>query len=160
MQLIAVDLIRQRATCKDCGHKFATYAFPDFEYGRKEAETQNPSDFAFVDCLSDPVCKEVSSLVKEVLSGLGKKDWQVARCFDQVFGVACDPAPSGHQYDFTGKVWCPVCGSTNTDYGPEVPMQVETVHIPHVTHRAWQQLKEMEKRELIRETLQKVGCLL
>jgi hypothetical protein len=34
-----------------------SYAFSDFEYGRRTAEIPDPSDLAFVNCFSDLVCK-------------------------------------------------------------------------------------------------------
>lgn len=159
MKQPAIKMIRKTAVCKDCGHKFTIYTFSDFEYGRKPAKTPVLDDFAYIDCLHDPVCKEVSSLVDEILRGTDKKDWQIADCFDLALSAACDPAPSGHEYSFTGMIWCPKCGSTNVDYGPDIPYKVETVHVPHVTHTSWQRLTEHEKRERLREALRKAGCL-
>jgi hypothetical protein len=113
-----------------------------------------------VNCFNDLVIQEVGTLVDEFLKPLGKEDWQRAKCFDLVFGIACDPSPSGHPYDFTGRIWCPACSSADVGYGPDDPPQVEVIDLSLVTHNAWQQLSEGEKRERIREALQEVGCLL
>jgi hypothetical protein len=112
-----------------------------------------------VACFSDPVFQEVRKLVDELLRPLSEEDWQQTKCFNLVFGIACDPSPSGYPYDFTGKIWCPACGSENESYGPEASPQIENMELPYITHNAWQQLSEMEKRARIREALQKVGCL-
>lgn len=159
MELIPTTLIRNNARCKDCDHRFTVYTFSDFEYGRRLGRTPDPQGLALVDCFSDMVFQEVGDLVDKFLEPLGKEEWKRAQCFDSVFGIACDPAPSGYQYDFTGKISCPICGSSNVSYGPDDPPQVEMLDLAPVTHNAWQQLSETEKRERIREALQKAGCL-
>ena len=159
MNLIPTPLIRHNARCKDCGYGFTVYDFSDFEYGQKLGSTPNPRELGLLDTFNDPVFEEVEELVDEFLKPLGTEDWQRAKCFDSVFGITCDPSPSGYAYDFTGKVWCPVCGSNEISYGPDVPPQVDVINLHVITHNAWQQLSEAEKRERLREALQKAGCL-
>lgn len=159
MNLIRTPLIHENARCKNCGHKFTIYTFSDFEYGSRLGRTPDPRELGFVDCFNDVVFQEVGELVDQFLEPLGTEDWQRAQCFDSVFGIACDPSPSGYPYDFTGKIWCPVCGSNEISHGPDVPPQVEVINLHVVTHNAWQQLSRAEKRERIREALRKVGCL-
>jgi len=159
MKRIPTPLIRHNARCKDCSHRFTVYAFSDFEYGQRLGGTPDPRELGLVDTFNDPVFEEVGGLVDEFLKPLGKEDWQRARCFDSVFSIACDPSASGYVYDFTGKIRCPVCGSSNVSYGPDDPPQVEVIELPRVTHDAWQQLSQAEKRERIRKALQKAGCL-
>jgi hypothetical protein len=159
MNTVSTPLIRHNARCRDCGNRFTFYTFSDFEYGRRLGTTVDPQELGLLDGLHDPVIKEVAKLVDDFLKPLNKKDWQRLRCFNSVFGVACDPSPSGYQYDFTGKIRCPACSSANVSYGPESPPKVEVVDLHPVTHNDWQQLSKTEKRERIRNALQKDGCL-
>jgi hypothetical protein len=61
----------------------------------------------------DPVLDEVGELGDELLR---RKNF--VECFGRVLGVACDPAPSGHMYDFAGKIWCPICSAPNVYHWP------------------------------------------
>ncbi len=147
-------VIRWNVRCKDYGHTAITYVLAGETYGRLLGGTPYHELTEF-NSWEDPVFDEVGELVNKLLG----RERGTSECFGRVLGVACDSAPSGHLYDFTGKIWCPICGSPNVSYGPDDPPQFEVIDLPHVTHNAWHQLSETEKRERIREALQKVGCL-
>ena len=159
MSGVSTPLIRHHARGQNCGHEFIVHKFSDFEYGQRLGRTPDPCELGLVDTFNDPVFEEVGELVNEFLKPSGKEDWQRAKCFNLVFGITCDSSPSGYAYDFMGRIWCPVCGSPIEGYGPEASPRVEIIDLPRVTHDAWQQLSEAEKRERIRKALQKVGCL-
>ncbi len=154
MQSRPTRVIRWHVKCEDQGHQAITYVLAGDTYGRLLGRTpyHELAEFSYWE---DPVYGEVIRLVRELLA----RERGTSECFGRVLGVACDPAPSGQLYDFTGRIWCPVCGSPNVDYRPDDPFQFEVIDLPHVTHRAWQQLSETEKRERLREALQKAGCL-
>ena len=156
MQLESIALCRRIAFC-DNGHEFTFHVFSDFEYGRKTAWTPRPEDFAYIDCLNDPVCSELSALTKMLLRESNKKALEISDCFDHVLSYVCEPAPSGHRYSFAGKRWCPVCGIHQIhEYGTEF---TDIVQVPHVTHRYWQGLSDEQKRELVFNALKEAGCL-
>jgi hypothetical protein len=148
----ATKVIRWHTRCEDHGHEAIIYVLAGETYGRLLGTTPC-HELAEFNSREDPVFDEVGELVDELL----RRD--SPECFRRVLGVACDPAPSGHLYDFTGKIWCPVCGSPNVHYWPDNPFQFEVVDLPHVTHEQWQRLTDEEKRERLREALRKVGCL-
>lgn len=155
-----VTLLRYRIVCKKNGHEVLTYGFGDFaEYGIKPAWTPIPDDFSYIDCLQDAVCEEVGAIVDDLLSSSSKKEWGQADCFENVLGVACDPAPSGQQYSFAGPGSCPVCGSTNITYGPVIPYVSETVDVPVISHDHWTRLMPEAKRDTIQQALKNIGCL-
>lgn len=154
-----VTMLRFLITCRDNGHQTLTYGFGEFEYGRKEARTRIPDDLAYVDCSRDSVCHEVYSYVENILSKVGKKEWEMVRCNNAVFGYACDPAPSGLRYDFSGVPSCSVCGSSDVAYGPLIPEVSERVYLPHVTHHVWNRLSRSERHTLIRTALKEAKCL-
>lgn len=156
MQLEPIALCRRIGYC-DNGHKFTYHVFSDFEYGRKEAWTPRPEDFAYIDCLNDPVCSELSALLDVLLRESNKKTLEISDCFDKVLSYVCDPAPSGHRYGFAGKRWCPVCGSH--EVRESWTNFTDLVQVPHVTHRYWQGLSEQKKRELVFNALKEVRCM-
>lgn len=150
------EVIRWHTRCEDYGHEAITYVLAGETYGRLLGRTPHHELVEF-NSWEDSVFEEMEKLVDELL-GPGPRT-SIIDCFGSVLGVACDPAPSGHLYDFTGKIWCPVCGSPNVHYWPDHPFQFEVIDLPHVTHQAWQRLSDEEKRKRIQEALQKVGCL-
>lgn len=159
MEPVPTALIRNNARCKDCDHRFTAYTFSDFEYGRRLGRTPDPQRLGLLDCFTDIFFQEVGDLVDKFLEPLGKEEWRRSQCLDSVFGIACDAVPSGYQYDFSGRIACPFCGSFKVGYGPDDPPQAEILNLAPVTHDTWQQLTTMEKREQIREALNKARCL-
>jgi len=158
MKLVSVALWRFTGMCVN-GHDFVTHQFPDAQYGEGLIRTSDPRDLALVQAVDDPIFEEIASIVKDFVTAAGKKNWY-ANCFEQVFGIACDLAPSGQSYSLAEKVRCPTCGSTElARYGPGEPPQVDTVELPCVTYNAWQQLSYGERKERLRIALQGVGCL-
>ncbi|MBC7251961.1 MAG: hypothetical protein H5T62_16990 [Anaerolineae bacterium] len=158
MKRVSVELWRFTAVCIN-GHEFCFHRFSDFHYGDLTIRTANQSELALVET-DDPVFNEVGSIIDELLvaawGNKNRSDW----CFDQVFPIVCDPAPSGLRYSFAEEVRCPVCNSTHlVRYGPGEPPQVDTVELPVVTYNAWQQLSYEEKRGRLRDALRKAGCL-
>lgn len=147
------QIICWHTRCEDHGHEAITYVLAGDTYGRLLGRTPC-HELAEFNSWEDPIFDEVGELVDELLRRKNSVE-----CFGRVLGVACDPAPSGHLYDFTGKIWCPVCGSPNVHYWPDNPFQFEVIDLPHVTHQGWQQLSEAEKRERLREALRQAGCL-
>jgi hypothetical protein len=88
------------------------------------------------------------------------KDYQgIKNCFGLVLGIACDPSASGERYDFSGQIWCPICGTSNVDYGPNDPAELKDIHVSSVTHVGWNQLDQDKRRELLRSELIAIGCL-
>lgn len=151
--LVAVDLWRFTGVCVN-NHQFVTHDFPDFYYGRSIIRTADSQEMALVNSIDDPIYEEIGTSVEDLLVAEGKQAW-VGPCFHQVFGSACDPAPSGREYSFKEKPHCPVCVTTElVRYGPGEPPQIDTIELPSVTYHAWQQLSREEKYERLRLALQ------
>jgi hypothetical protein len=147
-------VIRWNVEC-GLGHRSITYVVGGDSYGRLLGSTPH-NEMALFDSWKDPVFDEVEGVVKELLG----RDRGFSDCFQIVLGVSCDPAPSGDLYDFSGKVYCPVCGSLAVTYGPDNPPRVELIALPVATHRAWEQLGTPQKRDLVRQALDRSGCRL
>ena len=146
-------VIRWNIHCSENGHAAIIYVLAGDTYGRQLGFTPS-SEWAVFDAWIDPVYDEVASMVHQLLG----RTVGVSDCILSVLGVACDPAPSGRRYDFTGRIRCPVCGSQNTEYGPDDPTQFTMMSVPQVTHNAWVALTKDEQRARINEALQAAGC--
>lgn len=149
-----VKVVQWNVRCIENGHTAVIYVLAGDSYGRQLGVT-SLYEYAIFDAWIDPVYDELVGLVHQALdrtSGIGD-------CVLSALGVTCDPAPSGYMYDFTGKVWCPVCGSSNLEYGPDEPPQFSMITIPIVSHDAWTAFTEDQRHELVHEALKAAGCI-
>lgn len=145
-------VVRWNIRCIENGHTAATYVLAGDSYGRQLGVTPL-SEYVIIDAWIDPVYNEVAEMVHQMFG----RTSGVSDCVLLALSVACDPAPSGNTYDFTGKMWCPVCGSSNVEYGPDEPPQFSMMSIPMVSHDAWEALSEDQKRALVYERLKTGG---
>ncbi|MCL5264636.1 MAG: hypothetical protein M1343_05505 [Chloroflexi bacterium] len=143
------------AVC-ELGHKF-DFATID-QYGLLIGRSPK-NEFALEDTFADPFFEEVERLVDQILGEWRTLKGGTSGFFHRVLGYACDPAPSGLRYFFTGAAWCPVCGSRAKDYDAYSPPRTELLDIPLVTHREWNNLTPQEKRSKIVQALRETGCL-
>jgi hypothetical protein len=155
-QRARVSLVRFHGTCAN-GHTFITHDIGDFDYGRRVARTVDPGDMGFVDALQSRWFDEIAGTTKEVLTLMGKARWY-SRCFDAVFGVLCDPSPSGRRYDLAERPRCPECGTNKlAKYGPTEPPVVDLLELPLVSYQQWSELGAHEKRlrvvQALRDTM-------
>ena len=141
--------------CELYGHSASTHKLAGDSYGHLLGRTPR-GEIAEFDTFEDDVFAELQTLFQELVgTDRHRRPW-----FSEVIGVACDKSPAGHGYSFTGKIWCPVCSSDATHYGPRNPPEFDTMCIPQVTHREWEQLSPVQKRMRLREALQQSGHLL
>lgn len=146
-------VVRWNVHCIDGGHTTRIYVLAGDTYGRLLGFTPL-SEWAVFDAWIDPVFEEVTGIVHRQL----RREAGASDCIVSVLGAACDPAPSGYTYDFTGMIWCPVCGSSNTQYGPDDPLQFSMMSVPQVTHSAWMALSDEQRHMLINEALKTKKC--
>ncbi|MAG35500.1 MAG: hypothetical protein CL878_04540 [Dehalococcoidia bacterium] len=140
--------------CERNGHWTNTYVLGDDRYVRKLGRTRH-HEIAEINVWEDPVLDEAVT----IFNGLFGQGWDQHRCFDRILGLACDPAPSGEQYNFNGWGWCRICGSRIAGGEGGDPARYAIVEVPQVTHRAWDRLSGEEKQERFRRALQELGCL-
>lgn len=150
------ELTRWNTVCEEYGHESYIYVVAGDGYGRLLGRTPK-NELALFDVWDNGEAfeEELSGLVHELM----RRDAGIARCFQKVLGLVCDLAPSGHHYSFTGKVWCPVCGSPNVHYTLDDPPRVDVVALPHASHSNWDKLSPRMKRELVANLLKDIGCL-
>lgn len=146
-------MIRWQVTCQN-GHRSTWYVLAGDPYGILLGSTSHGEQIV-LDSWQDAVFEEVETIVK----GWLKRDIGFSECFQDVLGDTCDQAPSGDRYDFSGRVYCQVCGLPANTYGPNDPPQTEMIAVAHATHEGWRQLVPAQRRAVIREGLVRVGCL-
>jgi hypothetical protein len=123
------DVIIWNVTSHDHGQRSTTYALTGDGYGYLLGRT-SANELVLFNTWEDLFFDQISNTVEELL-----KDYRgTLNCFGLVLGIACDPAPSGNRYDFSGKIWCPLCGSENVDYGPKDPSEFTSIDLPVATH--------------------------
>jgi hypothetical protein len=74
-----------------------------------------------------------------------------------VLGELTDPSPSGQQYDFNNRVYCPVCGSADVKTSTEPESSAERIVLPVATHHHWDKQSEDTRHQLVKEALQRHG---
>ena len=150
-----IKVIRWNIRCVESGHNAITYVLAGDTYGRLLGRTIKNELAEFDSWNSSDVYQEAEELVRHLLG----QERGTSDCFRRILGAVCDPAPSGELYDFTGKVWCPVCGSPNVEYGPDEPPIFEMMALPQVELSKWRQLTSKAlKRDLVKEALSRAGC--
>lgn len=144
--------IRWSVTCPHA-HNSVTYVLAGDSYGVLLGSTRR-GERVLLDSWQDPVFEEVEDIVRSLL----QRERGFSDCFQAVLGESCDPAPSGEMYDFSGRIYCPVCGTAANVYGPDDPPQIETIGLAPATHEGWQQRSTIERWDRIRRSLARVGC--
>jgi hypothetical protein len=151
-----IKVTRWKLICEDCGYEGHTYALgSQSSYGRLFGRTSKNEIVEF-NAWEDTVFNEVASIVDSLI---GKDHPKNSSCFRSVLGITCDLSPSGHSYEFTGKIKCPNCGYDHIKYGPGDPPIVEIANIPFATHTTWQKLGQREKENKIKRNLQEIDCM-
>ncbi len=83
---------------------------------------------------------------------------ELARLFDRVFGLSCDPI-DGKELDASIGITCAICKTLKVDYRDSRPPRYKRFVIPQVTHERWRKLPTVERRNLIAEGLRTKGEL-
>lgn len=147
-------VIQEKIVCLENGHRFHTFSLTGNGYGDFLGRTPL-SEFAEFNSWEDPVFDEVISIVDDLIPHLKA----TGEPFRQVLGKACDPSPLGHVYNFTGKIWCPICRSDKVEHTSVANPVFETIEVPQVTHEHWNKLSEEERTELIKDGLKEKGWI-
>lgn len=141
--------------CESCGTIDHTYTFPDLgSYGRIAGRTCS-GELAEFSAWEDSVYEEVLGIVRTLVN---ESVSRLRECFHMVMSLVADPAPSGEQYTFTGRLCCRQCGSNANWYKPGEP-DMEKIHLPLVTHREWERLGLEEKVKTVETGLRLFGCI-
>lgn len=148
-------VVRWNVSCLDNGHKTTTYTIFGDGYGQLVGRTPK-NELALLNAWEGE--KLFLDSIGKIVTKLLDQERGTSECFQAVLGVACDPSPSDHIYCFTGKIWCPICGSTNLKYGPDEPPVIELFNLKRVSHLSWDKLSPREQQNLIDKALRDVGC--
>ncbi len=138
--------------CGSCGIFFKAphcWAYGDFMMRSKGSGAP-----AILHTLGNGVYAEVDQLLQSIGAYEDHKSDRV-EILQRVFGVACDLAEDGTEFEMNAMPACPVCHSRkmaawDTSTGAPLP-QDRTV--PVVMHHRWEQLDQAAKRNLLRKRL-------
>src|SRR6266511_6255854 len=142
--------------CLPHGHEFEAYDFSDFQYGERIIRAVDGEKFGLM-TIDDEVVNEVENILADICSG-STDGIELARLFDLVFGLSCDPI-DGEELDASIGITCAICKTLKVDYRDSRPPRYKRFVIPQVTHERWRKLPTVERRNLIAEGLRTKGEL-
>ena len=149
-----VNLEVFRCRCKCCDKEFNVLDFPNFEYGRRLLRTEDGENCVLQICFEDNVFSEVSNMVDNILEGRKLTEIEKAKCFDEVYGLACDPI-DGKIINASKIIICRYCSSRETERFEYRPPKNININVDIVTHKDWNKKTIQEKQKIISKALEK-----
>ncbi len=134
--------------CANCGNESTAPVLS--VYGMFALRSDKAEHTAYCNAIEDSVFQECAEFVRDLVSETERVD-----ATQYAFGATCDLAPDGTRFRIGRRPTCPSCGYRYTSWRPADPPA--TVEVSSVTHCEWSQLSLAERRERIREDLQKRG---
>ncbi len=146
-----------RYSCASCGHTFEASGILDFSYGEFVMRSKEGSE-AYLEAITNEVFKEVSEIVEAHPCLVGADERQSGGVIQKIFGVACDPSPSGNQFHIGMNPVCPSCSSLEMKSWQELYPHMPS-SIPSVTHNRWAAMGECKKIEIIDRVIRELLLL-
>jgi predicted RNA-binding Zn-ribbon protein involved in translation (DUF1610 family) len=137
-------------TCAKCGDVYSAPSLGETAYGEFLLWSEN-GGVAYLNAFQDPTYKEVDNLIKVHPKTAGLQPLNQAKVLRRVYGkLACDRGRNGEIFSMDSSFPCPVCGSQKIASWefPSPPIFIE-VDVQPVSHFAWSNLTDQEKRELL-----------
>ena len=139
--------------CARCGHRVEALSVPGGGYGIFLLRTRSSGELAYLDAFADAVFSEAESILLEAPTFANKDSFERARLLHALFGLTCDRAASGEQYQVAAHPWCPKCGSSEMNWAASEPPRLEEVNLAPVSHDYWSSLPSAAKRALLNTAL-------
>lgn len=143
-----LDVIKWNIVCEDEGHESFTYVLAGDGYGLLLGRTLE-NEIAIFNTWNDHVFDEVKGIAISIEPKAEKSGFYI----QHILGFACDLSPRELQFDFTGKIHCPKCGTVNVSYTQDEKPEILQMDIPIVTHEEWNNLDLIEKKKKIQGAL-------
>src|SRR5688572_12013832 len=131
-----MSLVVFKFICAKCGQEFEA---PETAgaYGEFVMRGEFALEPALLLAPEDPVYMEVDGILAAMGAYRNKSEAQIADLLQEMFGVACDPAPDGTLLRIGRRSPCPTCGSRNmASWEPTHPPRAYAGAVVAVTHQA------------------------
>lgn len=140
--------------CARCSHRFEALNLAGGGYGTFLLRTRRSGELAYFDAFSDSVFSEAESILLKTPAFADQDSSERARILHRLYGLTCDRAESGEQYQLAAHPWCPKCGSSEMkNWAASEPPRLEEVNLAPVTHEEWSKMSLDEKRALLKSAL-------
>ncbi len=136
--------------CKNCDSKFKALDIHEGAYAEFILRNGKGDQLRHLNAIDDSSYDEVAQILEccEHVSTLSEN--QQSDLLQHIFGVACDPANDGSEFQIDNKPKCPSCDSVNTILcGPTNPVETEEIDILPVEHTIWNQITTLEKKKKV-----------
>ena len=132
------------------GHEFEA---PDASgtYGEFVMRGEKSTEPGLFQAVENSAYAEVEALLYELGAFRGLAETQQLDLLQDLFGVACDPAPDGTRFRIGRKAPCPVCGTREMSSWEPVGPYCGSFH--RVTQSEWSLLSKQEKMALLAGSL-------
>jgi hypothetical protein len=145
-----MSLTLYQVVCSN-GHTFQAANAPAAAYGELVMYgKQLALGPALLSAIGDPVFDEVSALVDAQPELRSQSERERSDRFQEIFGIACDPAPDGSQFQI-GFPACPSCGTRK--HRTWSPVGSYSGPVLPITHVAWKALSDAQKVARLRAAL-------
>lgn len=144
--------------CAECGKQFKSNDLASGSYGEFLLRSSTSANEAYLDALGDGTYQEVIDLIKADEKMAAKKPNAIADVVRKTYGeIACDPDEQGNHFRIGEFPKCPVCGSQKMESWEALdPPQMVEKNVPHVTHKVWDALSSVEKKEVVSRVLKTI----
>jgi hypothetical protein len=138
-----------RYGCPECGDSFELPEVPDGSYGVFLMRSEGGHTIS-LNAVETPEYLEVGDLLKAHPKLTVLDDFRIADLLQKLFGIACDLAPDGTQYQINRDPICPVCGSkAGKSWESVEPPQYVRDELSRATHRLWNGLSAQGKQLVV-----------
>ena len=152
-----IKLRKEELLCSNCGKPRTFYYLSDYSYGERLVLINHGTGYAYMNMIEDAVYDDFSILLKCILGErsivLAQSDF--AEVLSSLFGISCDNI-GGVPIDFSYNMEkCLSCGSVKFDYELVGAEKIVEVDLPVITHESWNLKNDDEKRNAIKDLLDK-----
>ena len=145
--------------CKSCGCFFKAPQISPHSYGEFLLRTRNSASLRYLDALASTAYSDIAREIKTNSETSALDEAKQTVILQAIFAeVACEPDLDGEPFHMDLLPHCPNCaGQASLSWNITDPIEFIEIEVAPATFRAWQRLKENERKVRIMESVRK--CL-
>lgn len=157
MKKIKIKVRKEIVQCSKCGKVNDCFYLSDFSYGEKLIIYDQGRKYAFINFFEDSSYNEFVVLTNEIMAENSKSI--EGSLISDLFEITYDPI-SNCSIDYRhNKRKCNYCGSYAFDANLVEPEKMVDIEVPIVTHKIWESLNSVQKKEKIKNVLKSRGII-
>ena len=154
MKKIKVKLTVAYAKCDKCGFRRMLYFMCDYSYGERIIVTKSGEKCAYVNLLEENITNEISTFCKDIFKdkNVTVSPVKMGRIVSTIYPITCDVI-DGEDVDCTVNYKCNNCKEGKMVEDSSFGEKIETIEMPLVTHIAWNEKNDTQKKQLDRKSV-------